>query len=646
MAVISKDYITATGQFRSADGLAPQHGTGPSLPGTTAGAGAVPAQPAGEPGRGLAAMEVLRARMPNEGGVQRGLAPSIDSAAFTGAATITIPFAASPARSFEPAISVEYNSHAGDGVFGLGFALNLLPVQRRTNRRTPRYDDTDSFQLGDVPLARLGQRDITRVVGGISYRVAAYARRAAATTVRTEHWASADDEPGFWRTINEAGVITVYGVTELARIADPADSKRVFAWLPQAQYDASGSAISYGYKQEDGEGVGDAVFERNRQRAANRYPRSIAYGNAARFLPASPLDLPPGPWHAEIVFDYGEYDFSPGNDDPYRPVRPWLARGLPFSDYSAGFEQRTHRLCRTMALFHRFDELGPAPVLAGTLSFSYDQAASGGLATYLVQAQSRGHRFIPSRPPGSRYWTADEPAAEFGYAAFDPASAQFEPLLTRVPGVPPVADLARAYCLADLDGSGVSGIVYADSASMLYWRPVVDPADPDGPVRFEPEQPVPVPAERQVSGQFRLGDVNGDGRMSLIVDTPGRAGFYGRTADGRWRPFTAFAGHVSDSPVRGGQPGPHRDAALPAQRAGPSGPSPAGQYARADLTGNGLPDLIRITYDAVSYAANLGEAGFAAFRRACQRPACPRSPPASGPGSASPTCSAAASNSC
>jgi insecticidal toxin complex protein TccC len=566
----------------------------------------------------IAILDVVHGRMPTDAGTMGGLAAHVAATAFTGAATVSIPIQASPARGFEPALSLDYSSRAGDGVFGQGFGLDLPAIERRTNLRIPRYDGSDTFQLGSMALARLADRGTVRLIGGVPYQVTPYERRSTETVERIEHWSGGDTgDAGFWRTIDADGVVTVYGVTVHARIADPDDSRRVFAWLPQARYDASGCAIAFGYQQEDGTGVPDAVYEHNRQRSANRYLRSVAYGNEVPFQPGAPLELPPGPWHVEVVCDYGEYDFSPGNDAPHRPVRPWAARELPFSDYSAGFERRTHRLCRAIALFHRFAELGPEPVLVRTMSFGYDLAGSGGLATHLTQAQSRGYRYASTRSAGDRYWTADDAPATFGYLAPDFRTAEFAPLLTRTPGVPPVVDNADAYCLADLDGAGVAGIVYADSRSLMYWRPVVDPADQDGPVRFEPETPAPVPVERRVSGAFSLADVTGDGRLSLIVDTAGRAGFYGRAPGGAWRPFTAFEQHVTDSAAGGATRAP--DGA--ARTAG--GASPAGGYSRADLTGNGFPDLVRLTEAGVTYAPNLGRAGYGAFERASPRAGLP-----------------------
>ncbi|MBQ0987788.1 hypothetical protein KBZ10_25375 [Streptomyces sp. F63] len=562
----------------------------------------------------LGPLDVTRTRMPGDGGTQQGLTPHVTTAALTGAAMVGIGVETSRARGFEPDVTIGYSSQSGDGIFGLGFTLDLPSVARRTNTSVPRYDGSDTFQLDDAPLVLLPGSVTRRAFDGVAYTVSAYARRSAEVRERVERWSSDAAGADFWRTIDRSGVITVFGLTPLARVADPDDPRRVFAWLPQARYDGSGSAILFTYQGEDATGVPDVLHERNRQRSANRYPQSIRYGNRLPFHPDSPLILPDGPWHIELAFDYGEYDFSPAHDTPYRPVRPWSARELPFSDYSAGFERRTHRLCRAIGLFHRFDELGPEPVLVRSTSFTYDTEASGGLATHLVEARGTGHRYIAARPPGKRYWTADEPPLALRYHPPTIEGARFVPLSTRSEGVPPMADQPPSYCLADLDGDGVDGIVYADQAAITYWRPTLDRAAPDGPVRFEPQTPVTFPIEREAWGTCRLGDVTGDGRLSLIVESETRAGYYARGSDGTWRPFTAFAGHVTDAAA--GAPHDRGRASVPKRLS----PSTGGHtYCRADVTGNGLPDLIHINDTSVTYSANMGPAGYAAFRRRTRR---------------------------
>ena len=62
-----------------------------------------------------------------------------------------------------------------------------------------------------------------------------------------------------WRSISKDNITTLYGASDDARIADPADPTRIFKWLICESYDDKGNAIFYRYKPED-----DANVDRRR----------------------------------------------------------------------------------------------------------------------------------------------------------------------------------------------------------------------------------------------------------------------------------------------------------------------------------------------------------------------------------------------
>ncbi|UNZ16230.1 hypothetical protein HC362_03140 [Streptomyces sp. 891-h] len=76
---------------------------------------------------------------------------------------------------FEPTVTIEYNSQAGDGIFGLGFALDLPSVARCTDVAVPRYDGTATFE--DAKLIALPGPVTERVLGDAVHTVSSYARR-------------------------------------------------------------------------------------------------------------------------------------------------------------------------------------------------------------------------------------------------------------------------------------------------------------------------------------------------------------------------------------------------------------------------------------------------------------------------------------
>jgi hypothetical protein len=59
-----------------------------------------------------------------------------------------------------------------------------------------------------------------------------------------------------------------------------------------------------------------------------------------------------------------------------------------FSTYRPGFEVRAYRICRRVLMFHRFEELGPEPVLVRSTDFTYEHRAH---LTKLVTATHAGY---------------------------------------------------------------------------------------------------------------------------------------------------------------------------------------------------------------------------------------------------------------
>ena len=86
-----------------------------------------------------------------------------------------------------------------------------------------------------------------------------------------------------WRTITRDNVTSVYGGTSASRIADPDNEQRVYEWLLQETFDATGNHILYEYAQGQPTALHrrrsqrrlDAIFEHNRERRSSISAGSI-----------------------------------------------------------------------------------------------------------------------------------------------------------------------------------------------------------------------------------------------------------------------------------------------------------------------------------------------------------------------------------
>ncbi|MDE5089099.1 MAG: SpvB/TcaC N-terminal domain-containing protein [Trichodesmium sp. St16_bin2-tuft] len=428
--------------------------------------------------------------LPKGGGSIQGLGETFQPDEFTGTAGVSIPISTTPCRGFEPQLSVSYNSGNGNGIFGLGFALSIPKISRKTSKGLPKYDGTDTFIISNADdLVPIG----SRTEG--SYHIIAYCPRTEGLFAKIEQWSNNSTEESYWRVTSKDNITSIFGQTPQARITDPENPNRIFEWLLEESFDARGNHIIYRYKAENTEGVANAIYEENRTQTANKYIEKIQYGNEEGDDLSSVL------WHFEVIFDYGEYD--PNKATPYTPVKEWANRPDPFSTYHAGFEIRTHRLCRNVLMFHRFSELGSEPILVHATRFNYQEDFN---ITFLNSVEAIGYRY-----ENGKCKTKSLPALEFKYTQFQPEGHEFEPFLEEesrfLPGL-----ISSEYQILDLYGEGIPGVLYNDGNTTMYWEPAANGGGSKA-VRYNPpQQPQSLPLPYGKTNNQQLIDLTGNGQ--------------------------------------------------------------------------------------------------------------------------------------
>jgi hypothetical protein len=396
------------------------------------------------------------------------------------------------------------------------------------------------------------------------------------------------------------------------------------------------------------------LHEQNRKATANRYLKRIKYGNQTPYYPddaaPQPVSLPTD-WFFQIVFDYGDHDAGiPGIDDDQR--LKWLSRPDPFSTYRAGFEIRTYRICRRVLIFHHFvNELRVEPYLVRSTDFLYSQDKEPGnpqnpIYSFLISATQTGY---VKKTSGSGYDNKSLPPLEFAYTQVKIGENLHLVDSASLENLPYGLDGTR-YQWVDLDSEGLPGILTEQAAAWFYKRNMSNlPTDGNGAAaRFEPVELVvtkPSLADLQ-GGQQQLMDLAGDGQLDLVQFRGPLSGFYERDPDGEWLPFTPFAfspnidwnnpnlktidldgdGHadilITEDEVFTWYPSRAEEGFGPAEtvrKLFDEEKGPALVFADnlqsiylADMSGDGLTDIVRICNGKVCYWPNLGYGHFGA----------------------------------
>ncbi|MDC0769104.1 SpvB/TcaC N-terminal domain-containing protein [Streptomyces sp. HD] len=562
--------------------------------------------------------------LPKGGGAVRGIGEKFSANPVTGTGSLTVPLPATPGRSgFGPSLSLTYDSGAGHGPFGLGWSVGLPAVTRKTDKGMPTYDDareSDVFLLSGaedlVPV--LGGDGLPerrrRMVDGIAYRVTRYRPRIEGLFARIERWTHTGDGTSHWRSISRDNITTVYGRDRTSRIADPADpDHRVFSWLICESYDALGNAIVYGYVSEDDRNVDrTAAHECDRPdagRTANRYLKSVRYGNkVSRLADPPPERDPAGGWHFELVFDYGDHAALPPPGEAPEPGRqwptsaprlPWPCRNDPFSTYRAGFEVRSYRLCRRILMFHHFEdepEVG-ADCLVRSLALTY---RGGRSVDGTFQPGDRAGAVLESatltgyRPDGANGYVCESmPPLEFTYSSAQFGSEVHELDAKSVANLPVGLDVPP-FRWVDLDAESIAGVLSEQNGAWFYHPNLGEGRL--GPVRTMES----APSTALSGGRTQLLDLAGDGQVDLVSFDGPVPGFFERTTGRAGSPGEAALGGVPDggwAPLRTFRSLPALDWADPNLRF-------------ADLNGDGHADVLLARGDGFVWYPSLGEEGF------------------------------------
>ncbi|KPK82811.1 MAG: hypothetical protein AMS27_13905, partial [Bacteroides sp. SM23_62_1] len=500
--------------------------------------------------------------LPKGGGAIKGIGETFQPNPFTGTASMSIPIYTSPGRSgFGPELSLSYGSGAGNGIFGLGWSLSIPSITRKTEKGLPQYldhDESDTFILSGaedlVPaLKKHGGSWVPDELDDTSgtYRIKRYRPRTEGLFARIEKWIKKTDGEVHWRATTKENTTSVYGFTQDARIADET-GKKVFTWLLEQTFNNKGNLIFNEYKNEDRKYRNDNevierdvsyfLYEKNRKGATNTYIKAIYYGNVKpvpqNYYQSLNYDKDNDGFYFKLVFDYGEHKKNYQDNDEIPgliPERPWLLREDSFSSYRSGFEVRTRRLCHHVLMFHHFPAEGLNNALVHSTDFTYEQTPE---LTRLLSVTQTGYtdNKKKSLPPLEFEYSRAPIDFENGYIN-EPVHEVNPDSLENVP-----QGLSGPYQFIDLNGEGIAGILTEQAEAWHYKEPLgrIKREEENNPLSFSPMSTLSLLPSRSSLQTQRIMDLDGNGYKEVVQFREPVAGYIEREDEETWSEFQSF----------------------------------------------------------------------------------------------------------
>ena len=161
---------------------------------------------------------------------------------FTGTAITSIPIAVPPGRGgVQPNLALVYNSAAGNGWVGLGWKLDKGVIERQTKFGLNYSGDDYIFRLSGLTaeLVKTGTN--------------AYRAKVEGRFTRVQKRTAPDGKPYFVAT-DTTGTQFSFGRTAATRVADPTDATKIFRWCLDRVEDPHGNYMTLSYTGHEGQG--------------------------------------------------------------------------------------------------------------------------------------------------------------------------------------------------------------------------------------------------------------------------------------------------------------------------------------------------------------------------------------------------------
>jgi RHS repeat-associated protein len=502
--------------------------------------------------------------LPNGGGAVTDLGSTFetDLNTGTGSYTLSLRLPAGP-NAVLPKIDLRYHTGAGNGPFGMGWTLGALSIARQTDRQVPTYAP------GDDAFVIPGVENLVDLGGGL------YRPRVDSHFYRIRRLATG------WEITDTRGTVHLLGLSAASQVLDDSGpAPRVAQWLLESSTDPNGEAIRYSYLADGTQRYLQRVEWGTYALEFNYQPRPDVLVNGRNgFLVPTAQRCPLIELHVTTItlslarswtIDYLQAPGSGLSLIEQITMRGHAADGTSLAAPPVTLGYRTAAPRTLQRLTGPFPGAGPGAISGGkTELVDWD---GDGLPD-LFELRGGVARIWPNTGRGRLGYPQDLPRLP-------------SPVNLDQPGL----------AWADMEGSGTADLLCLTGPFRGYW-----PLQPGGgfarPVRFSR-----APAPGLASGAARLVDLDGDGRTDVLVTSRDFVSLYLREPEG------------------GNQGWSERPQTIPASDAPPA-PLQDHHVRLADMTGDGLQDLVRVDGAGITYWPYLGHGRWADPVRMAHPPA-------------------------
>lgn len=485
--------------------------------------------------------------LPKSGGAQMGLGEKFSPDLHTGTGNFTVPITLPPGRNgFQPQLNLVYSTGNGNGHFGLGWSLSIPGVMRKTSKGIPRYRDYDKEVKNWDTFVLSGAEDLVPVKDSSldPLKATRFRPRTEGPFAKIIHHHDAQVGTNYWEVCSKDGLISYYGTnptdlqtyhrdfrvqTTPATITKPklnaADPDRNFAWKITLTKDPFGNRIEYLYENRDQSNQQD-------ERQGHQWDHPLV--TQIRYADYRVNNQSQTKFLVTVTFEYED-------------------RLDPFSDYRAGFEIRTSKRCKAILVKTHADQV--CNVRRYDFRYKNDSLNKVSLLTS-VEVAGFDDIGVESK---------ELPRLEFGYSQFNPQDQKQREFYPVQGSDLPATSLANTSMeLVDLFGNGLPDILEMNG-TVRYWRN-------RGNGRFDLPRPMSdAPSGLSLADPgVQLIDADGDGRTDLLVTQGALTGYYPLQFGAKWdrRSFQKY-------------------------RVAPSFDLKDPEVRLIDLTGDGVTDVIR-----------------------------------------------------